>query len=290
MLYCVEVRYTEVRGSGDSLPRRKWRFMKNTLIFAILLCVNGGLFAGEIGCVYQAVNAEIMKSGTAQSWQPVKKAMPFSEGDRIRTGRKGYCEILIKDGTFIKVDERSELSAAELKLEAAAAPEREAGSGQKPQEAQSPAGRNYVFSFLSGKAMWLAAKFKSAVSSKFEVRTPSAVCAVRGTAFSVAVSSQDTAVGLFEGNLAVASGEETRELAQGTEAAVSSGTVTVQPRLSRLMEVENKRYLKLKNRVEELRKKLAKRDDFIDSFLAAQDRKISDYEKRRAEKLGKLSK
>lgn len=255
------------------------------LIVTILSAISGSLFAGEIGCIYQAGrNAEIMKTGPSPAWEAVKKAMPFSEGDRIKTGPGGFCEILLKDGTFIKVDERSELAAGELKLNFSAK-----DSSPKAKQA-AVTNRSYVFSFLSGKAMWLAAKFKAAVASKFEVRTPSAVCAVRGTAFTVAVSSQDTAVGLFEGNLAVATALENKEIAQGSEATVSNGAFTVQTRLSRFMELENKRYGKLKNRVEELRKKLAKRDDFIDSFLAAQNKKVSDYEKRKAEKLGKRGK
>jgi len=287
--------------------------MIRALILTVLAAMSGSLFAGEIGCIYQAGrNAEIMKAGAAQSWQAVKKAMPFAEGDRIKTGPGGFCEILVKDGTFIRVDERSELAASELKLSVSVTDVRGRGNhsvvtlsqrlrghrsavsppAANPQEGVPPrqasvTNRSYIFSFLAGKAMWLAAKFKTAVASKFEVRTPSAVCAVRGTAFTVAVSSQDTAVGLFEGNLAVAAGSESKEITQGSEATVSRGTLAVQTRLSRLMEAENKRYGKLKNRVEELRKKLAERDDFIDSFLAAQDKKISDYEKRKAEKLGK---
>ena len=245
--------------------------MIKALILTILAAMSGGLFAGEIGCIYQAGrNAEIMKAGPAPSWQAVKKAMPFAEGDRIKTGPGGFCEILVKDGTFIRVDERSDLAAGELRL--------------------NVSNRSYIFSFLAGKAMWLAAKFKTTAASKFEVRTPSAVCAVRGTAFTVAVSSQDTAVGLFEGNLSVAAALESKELSPGNEANVSGGSLAVQARLSRLMEAENKRYGKLKNRVEKLRKKLAKRDDFIDSFLAAQDKKVSDYDKRKAEKLGKRGK
>ncbi|MCX5786384.1 MAG: FecR family protein [Elusimicrobia bacterium] len=225
-----------------------------------------GVTGGVIGCIYNAGrNAELMKAGPASLWQPVKKAMPIAEGDRIKTGPRGNCEILIKDGTFIKVDERSELTASELKLDAA--------------------GRKYSFAFLAGKAMWLAAKFKSDLASKIEVRTPSAVCAVRGTAFSVALSSQNTSVGLFEGVLAVTAGAENKEIAQGSEADVSGGSLAVQPHLSRLMEGERKTYNKLKNRVEDLRKKLAKREDFIDSFLAEQDKKVSDYKKRQAEKL-----
>jgi len=232
----------------------------------------GSVKGGVIGCIYQAGrSAELMKAGPASLWQPVKKAMPIAEGDRVKTGPGGYCEILIKDGTFIKLDERSELAANELKL--------------------LPSSRSYVFSLTVGKAMWLAAKFKAQIASKFEVRTNSVVCAIRGTAFTVMVSSrQDTSVGLFEGNLGVTFAQESKEMSPGSEADVSDGSLTVQPRLSRLMEGERRSYDKLKNRVEELRKKLAKRDDFIDSFLNEQDKKISDYETRKAEKLRKRGK
>ncbi len=241
-----------------------------TTIFLFLGLALGALpaAAGQAGCVYDmAGDVQVRRAGAAD-WGPVRKGLPLSEGDGLRTGGGSWCELLFKDGTYVKLDADSEAAAETLKASAAE--------------------RVFSFSFLKGKALWLAAKLKARAGG-FTVRTPSAVCAVRGTAFAVAVStSGGTSVGLFEGKVAVSSSGTEKELLPGSEAvSPSPGEVLVQARLSRLMKAEERRYARVKGRVEALRKRLAERDDFIDDYIARQQKALSDFEKRRAGKLGK---
>ena len=235
------------------------------LFFALAALPAG---AGETGCVYDLKgDAAILKAGQA-AWSAARKGQPVAEGDRLKTGPQAWCEILFKDGTFIKLEEDSETAAEALKATAAE--------------------RIFAFSFLKGKALWMAAKLKGKMTSKFSVRTPSAVCAVRGTDFSILVStSGQTSIGLFEGKVAVSGPAEEKELLAGGEASVDAGGVAVQARMSRLMKAEERRYAKLKGRVESLRKRLAERDTFIDDYIGRQNKALSDFENRRKEKLGK---
>lgn len=242
--------------------------MKKLLLAAALLCCPFRLMAGETGCVYDLKGSvEILKSGL-KTWGPATKGRPVAEGDAVRTGAGAWCEILFREGSFIRLEENSEASAESLKV--------------------STEERAFSFSFLKGKALWMAAKLKGKLLSRFSVRTPSMVCAVRGTDFSIIVStSGQTTLGLFDGKVAVTGGAAEKELLPGGEASSGAAGLTVQGRLSKLMKAEERRYSKVKNRVENLRKRLAERDAFIDDYIDRQQKKLSDFDARRKEKLKK---
>jgi len=240
-----------------------------TILFSLFLGLTAApAVAGETGCVYDLKGTvSVMKAGRTD-WAAAKKGLPVTEGDRIKTGPRAWCEILFKDGSFIKMEEDSETAADTLRATAEE--------------------RLFSFSFLKGKALWMAAKIKSRTAS-FSVRTPSAVCAVRGTDFSIMVStSGGTTVGLFDGKVAVSGAAQEKELLAGGEASVDGGGVAVQARMSRLMKAEERRYARLKGRVEALRQRLEQRGAFIDEYISRQEKALSDLENRRKEKLGKL--
>ena len=242
--------------------------MKKIFLALALLCAAGPLIGGETGCVYDLKGSvEILKSG-GKAWEPALKGRPVAEGDAIKTGAGAWCEVLFKEGTFIKLEENSEAAAESLKATAE--------------------GRVFSFSFIRGKALWMAAKLKGKIVSKLSVRTPRAVCAVRGTDFSMVVStSGDTTVGLFEGKVALSGDKGEKELLAGGEAKADAAGLTVESRLSAFMKKEEQRYSKVKNRVENLRKRLEERDAFIDDYINRQQKKLTDFDARREEKLKK---
>lgn len=247
--------------------------MKKILSVFILAAVCGPVSAGAVGvssttaCIYKYSGVvQLMEPGAA-SWLTVKSAVPLKEGTRLKTGPGASCEILAGDGTFINLYENSETVIETLRLETDT--------------------RNYVFNFIKGRILWLAAKIKRK-ASKFDIRTPSAVCAVRGTDFSIIVSSAASDIGLFEGQLDIQSNGKETVLSAGSEALTGPGSeVRVSPRFSALMEAEKRRYLRLKKHAEDLRKKLAARDGFIDGYLQERQKKLQDLENRRLEKLNK---
>ena len=247
--------------------------MKTILALFILaaacgpLCAAGTDVSSATACVYKYTgDVQIMEPGTGV-WRALKSAVPLKEGSRLKTGPGASCEILAGDGTFINLSENSETAVETLRLEADM--------------------RDYCFNFIKGKIMWLAAKIKSK-ASKFQIRMPVAVCAVRGTDFSIMVSSSSSNIGLFEGQLDVTSNGKETVLAAGSEALAGPGAdVQVSPRFSALMKAEQRRYLRVKKYADDLRKKLAERDGFIDGYIQGQQKKLQDLEKRRQEKLNK---
>ncbi|MDA8130725.1 MAG: FecR family protein [Elusimicrobia bacterium] len=235
-------------------------------LITALLALPAAMNAAETACIYQLQGSVEVRKAGEEDWLKAVKGLPLRQGDSLRTGGRSWCEMLLRDGTFIRLDQNSETGAEELRAD--------------------DEGRAFGFSFLKGRAVWLVAKLKGKVLSRFTVRTPSAVCAVRGTEFAVSVSTDGASqVGLFEGKVALTSGAAEKELVPGQEAALSRGEVAVAARLSRLMKAEEKRCAALRGRVEKLRARLAARQDFLDSYAESQRARIEDFEKRRAEKL-----
>lgn len=223
--------------------------------------------AGETGCVYDLGGTAMVRKAGSQQWLPAGKGLPLAEGDVLRTGARSWCEVIFRDGSFIKLDADSETGIETLR--------------------DSAKERVFSFSFVKGKALWLAARIKGKAVSRFSVRTPSAVCAVRGTDFSMIISTAgETSVGLFEGNVDISGPDgATKALAAGGEAFAGYGEIAVQRRLSALMKAEEKRYLKVKKRAESLRQRLAERDDFIDDYVARKEKKLREFQERQKERL-----
>ena len=218
-------------------------------------------------CVYQYKgDVQLLEPG-GQSWLTLKSAVPLKEGARLKTGPGAWCQLLAGDGTFINLYENSETVVETLRLD--------------------KDGRDYGFNFIKGRILWMAAKLKHKMS-KFKIRTPAAVCAVRGTDFTIDVASATAAIGLFEGQLDITSDGRETTLSAGSEAVAAPGSgVLVSERLSKFMKAEQRRYLKLKKRADDLRLKLAARENFIDEFVHAQQQKLQDFENRQQEKLNK---
>ena len=223
---------------------------------------------GRLGCVYAASGKVELRQAGRTDWLVSPKGRAIAQGDSIRTAPGAWCEILLKEGSFIKLEENSEMTAETL---LAAAEKRE-----------------FSFSFLKGKALWMAMKLGKKINSAFSVRTPSAVCAVRGTAFSLLVStSGETAVGLFEGEVALSGAAGEKVLLPGQEGLAAPDKLEASDRLSRLMSAEERRYRRVKKRVDDLRARLAAREDFIDDFVNRRQKAVAYLEKRQQEKLKK---
>lgn len=236
------------------------------IFLAALLFSAAGANAAETGCVYAKRGEVRIQRAAGGPWTEAARGTPVSEGDAIRTGERSWCELLLRDGSFIRLDSSAQVSADELKVRGGV--------------------RSFLFSFLRGKALWLAAKLKPGGAGKFEVRTPSAVCAVRGTDFAVSVSTDGRAdIGLFDGVVLLSTGSLREELLPGREAEAEQGKLAVRARLSRLMLAEERRCGALKSRAERLRARLRKQEDFIDRYVAEQQKALSDFKDRQRKKL-----
>lgn len=141
-------------------------------------------------------SVECLKKGAAD-WIPVEAPYMLYEGDQVRTGNRSKAEIYIKYGSKIRLDAGTTFNIQKV------APEGNA------------------VEVLKGKMQAWIRKF---AGRTFSVRTPSAVCAVRGTVFGVEVAEDGGAVwDLFSGSVQISDNRNNSvDLREGERLAVSA--------------------------------------------------------------------
>lgn len=111
--------------------------------------------------------AQIQKANSQTSrWRALKKGVPVKPGDTVRTGNNARLELKCDDGSRVVMGSRSRVKVAE------SAPSR-------------------IFSLAVGRVKAFVHKLRP--QSKFEIRTPLAAAAVRGTVFEMGYDEDQSA-------------------------------------------------------------------------------------------------
>jgi hypothetical protein len=146
--------------------------------------------AGAQGGTAQVIMArapvELVSRGQTAA-QPLQKNARLSEGDRIRTGKGGAAEVVLGDGSLVRLGELSDLEIDKLDVDA----------GNQPTTSR--------FNLAAGQARaWVARQVVAKVGTgtgRFAMQSPTAVAAVRQTDFALvhdAVSRVYTFAGVVE--------------------------------------------------------------------------------------------
>lgn len=168
--------------------------MKQLLVSAALLFCSGVCDAAVISSLRGEV--ELKRSG-ASAWSRLQSAdgVKLAGGDELRTSRASTVELTMDDGTRVKI---APLSAFKM-----------------TEESDKAVSMGLYF----GRVRSWVKKF----SKKFEVRTPTAVCAVRGTDFMVSSDAEgNSRIEVYEGS--VLAGDS-----QGNSSLVREGQFTEIP-------------------------------------------------------------
>ncbi|MEF3279731.1 MAG: FecR family protein [Elusimicrobiota bacterium] len=115
------------------------------------------------------------------------------------------------------------------------------------------------YNYLIGKATF----FINKMSKEYKVKTPQAVCGVRGTNFSIISDEEHSEIGLFKGLVDIEKDGEVKTLKPGQSAYITKIEIKIQHRLSTIMMREKQRAKKLEKYFENVRKKLEERDKKI---------------------------
>lgn len=150
-----------------------------------------GMGTSATSCEVAAlVGAAWLVDGSAQ--HPLKPGDKVGEGAQLRTGEAGRLRLRCPDGSSLVIGDRSQLTLSQLRM---------------------PAGQPREVSLLLqlgllGQKVAPAGGSGAVSPGRWEVRTPSAVTAVRGTEFMVEVGADaQTAVHVQSGQVAVLPGE-----------------------------------------------------------------------------------
>ncbi|PIU20645.1 MAG: hypothetical protein COT18_01180 [Elusimicrobia bacterium CG08_land_8_20_14_0_20_59_10] len=128
-------------------------------------------------------SVDVLAAGETDSWREAEADMPLEAGDKVRTAQDSSAELTLDGGGLLRLGENSSTELSSLKT----------GSSS--------------FFLRAGS---LVAKIKGLLKAgqRFGVRTPAAVCAIRGTEFGVEHDEEggETTAGVFdEGSLSVSS-------------------------------------------------------------------------------------
>jgi hypothetical protein len=128
----------------------------------------------------------VMRKGSDQ-WRDAKPSMPLNAGDALYTREESFAEIRYAIGTVLRMDEKTKIT-----LEA---------SSEKTLKTRSAVGD-----------VWVNMKKLLSKGKEFEVSTPTAVAAIRGTVFRIKSNRDSSAeVDVYDGKVAVGPSDELRQ-------------------------------------------------------------------------------
>jgi hypothetical protein len=159
----------------------------------------GAQAAGTAEVILARAPVEVVAKGQTAA-QPLQKGARLSEGDRVRTGKGGAAEVVLGDGSLVRVGELSDLEIDKLDVDAANQP------------------TTSRFNLAAGQARaWVARQVVAKVGTgmgRFSVTTPTAVAAVRQTDFA-----------LLQGMAPTGGGQPAPDGSADTRVYVLAGTV-----------------------------------------------------------------
>jgi len=135
---------------------------RTLLLLVVVLCARM-VWAQEVGTVASIEGqAEIGRGGT---WQPAAIGAAIHTGDELRTGSPGRLRIVFQDDSVVTVSDDSHLVI-----------------DQQVFDPNRGVARSLI-ELLRGKVRSLVGEYYHTVGNQYEVKTPTAVCGVRGTEF-----------------------------------------------------------------------------------------------------------
>ena len=137
---------------------------------------------------------EVQRSGTA-NWARAVLQMRVYAGDKVSTDTGGETELVLDDGSIIKLKDKSLLEI------------------ERMEKQKKPMATITSLKAVNGRVLGCIKKLASK-ESKFNVSTPTAVAGIRGTVFAVVVDGDSTELDVLKGEVAIA-GDKGKEVMVG---------------------------------------------------------------------------
>jgi hypothetical protein len=200
----------------SAITRR--RTVRGWMTMAILLWTVVARAAEPVGSVaVLAGHAQALHAGTSD-WVDLASGDPVFVGDRLRTLADGKMQLAFREDSLLTLAASSELTVTQQVVERAAP-------------------RSH-FSLLLGTLRAVVTERYSAPDARFEVESPTAVAAVRGTGFILtydAGTDETTVAGLFDHtrvrSIADPTGRHEVVVGPGEQTRVPRGSLPVRPTL-----------------------------------------------------------
>jgi len=158
--------------------------MKKLYMCILILFLPVLLFADDSRRIAGSIDfilGDVFVTADGKDWQDADFDMEIKEGDQIKTGEESRCEIILADGTIVRMDENSIQQLEKV-------------------ESQDTVKKKSLF--VSAGKVWINTRKILSKGESFRVRTNKAVCAIRGTTFSVDEGKEHTRVQVHKGAVA----------------------------------------------------------------------------------------
>jgi hypothetical protein len=154
-------------------------------------------------------NVDVLPAGS-DTWRPASASERVQAGSRIRTGPRSAAVLVFFDGSTTNLEAETEIAVIEM---------------------SSPRGNDRVILLEQALGQTYSRVQRSPErESRFEIETPTALVAVRGTEFSTAVEMDGTThVAVTEGTVEVTAQETTVVVLVGQKTAVHPGQIPGDP-------------------------------------------------------------
>jgi len=154
------------------------------MVFFTLLSFANAEMVAKITTIEGVVQ---IKRSSAADWQNAKPGMPLQLGDQLFTQPESFAEIRYTIGTVLRMDEKTKIT-----LES---------SSEKTLKTKSAIGN-----------VWVNMRKLITRGKEFEVATPTAVAAIRGTVYNMSTSDDSaSSVSVYEGKVAVGPSDELKK-------------------------------------------------------------------------------
>lgn len=160
--------------------------------------------ADAIKATFTEVKGEVkISTAPASRWHVAEKGMRCGPGATIKTGPRGYAQLLFDDESALRLEKNTKLTLRQA--------EREKGV------------RAFLVEMFNGRLLSNIPKSNKFGKTKFQVKTPGCSAAVRGTQFVTESSTSGASVAVYEGSVVAenpsAKGEVEVSANQQTEVA-----------------------------------------------------------------------
>ena len=168
--------------------------MKRILFFTIVLglisCFQARSFAEDEELVgsFTSVKGDVSILHTEEeNWGKAEINMPVFPGDKVKTAASSEAELVLDDGSMLRMEEKTQIEIVDAKIE-----ETDQEEGKK------------TFSVNLGIGKLLN-NFKKLINkqSRYSVITSTAVAGVKGTEFTVECAEEQTEIVVFDGEVKV---------------------------------------------------------------------------------------
>ncbi len=188
------------------------RILSTITILLLAVFVNNGYSAGkQFGRISLPLGKVEVQSSGSDVWEKAKPNRPVFEGDIIRTAAKSRAEITLQGGGKIRLGENSELELTEASVK--------------------PMVKNFKARLKKGN-VFVSAKAAFGEKKNIQMRTPTAVAAIRGTKYRVKAGEDESEVLVYQGKVDVNAVKNVIDERQDNRKSFAPGVVPGKPKFT----------------------------------------------------------